>query len=108
MISIVIPCWNDAAALRDCLTRVVPLAARHEILVADASSTEACAAVAAAFPSVRLIRCDPPNRGRQMNSGAAAAAGDVLLFQHTDTELTADHLSAIERALATDPGLVGG
>jgi rSAM/selenodomain-associated transferase 2 len=108
MISIIIPCWNDAAALRDCLARFVRLAPHHEILVADASSTEDCAAIAAAFPSVRLIRCDRANRGRQMNAGAAAAAGDVLLFQHTDTELTANHLAAIERALAADPRIVGG
>jgi rSAM/selenodomain-associated transferase 2 len=108
MISIVIPCWNDAAALKECLQRIVPLAAHHEILVADASSTEDCAAIAAAFPAVRLIRCDRPNRGRQMNAGAAAATGDVLLFQHTDTELTADHLTAIEDALAADSQLIGG
>jgi rSAM/selenodomain-associated transferase 2 len=108
MISIIIPCWNDAAALKECLARSVPLAAAHEILLADASSTQDCAAIAAAFPAVRLIRCDRPNRGRQMNAGATAAIGEVLLFQHTDTELTADHLAAIERALSSDPQIVGG
>ena len=108
MISIVIPCWNDAAALKECLQRILPIAADHEILVADASSTEDCAAIAAAFPAVRLVRCEKPNRGRQMNAGAAAATGDVLLFQHTDTELTADHLTAIDRALSGAPQIVGG
>jgi rSAM/selenodomain-associated transferase 2 len=108
MISIIIPCWNDASALEECLGRIVPVAGAHEILVADASSTEDCAAIAAAFAGVRLIRCDRPNRGRQMNAGAASATGDVLLFQHTDTELTADHLRAIERALSSDPQVVGG
>src|SRR6266567_6941830 len=100
MISIIIPCWNDANALQECLSRVAPLASSHEIIVADASTTTDCAAIAATFPAVRLIRCDRPNRGRQMNAGAAAAIGDVLLFQHTDTELSADHLAAVERAIA--------
>jgi glycosyltransferase involved in cell wall biosynthesis len=86
MISIIIPCWNDANALQECLSRIAPAAGGHEIIVADASSTCDCAAIAAAFAGVRVVRCDRPNRGRQMNAGAAAATGDILLFQHTDTE----------------------
>jgi hypothetical protein len=44
-----------------------------------------------------------------MNCGVAAAAtGDLLLFQHTDTELTAAHLQSIERATSADPQIVGG
>src|SRR6266566_7003116 len=39
MISIIIPCWNDACALQECLARIVPIAAAHEIIVADASTT---------------------------------------------------------------------
>ena len=108
MISIIIPCWNDADALRECLARIVPVAATHEVIVADASSTSDCAAIAASFSAVRVVGCDRPNRGRQMNCGAAAATGDVLLFQHTDTELNLAHLQAIERALSADAQLVGG
>jgi rSAM/selenodomain-associated transferase 2 len=107
MISIIIPCWNDAAALQECLHRVVPIAAGHEVILADASTTPHCATIAATFDRVRVVPCDRPNRGRQMNLGAAAATGDTLLFQHTDTDLTADHLAAIERA-TTDPAVVGG
>lgn len=107
MISIIIPCWNDAHALQECLARIVLIAKQHEIIVADASTTDACANIARAFPNVRLIPCKHPNRGRQMNCGAAAATGGILLFQHTDTELNAAHLAAIERALQ-DPMVVGG
>jgi rSAM/selenodomain-associated transferase 2 len=108
MISIIIPCWNDANALQECLSRVAPVAGGHQIIVADASSTGDCAAIAAAFAGVRVVRCDRPNRGRQMNAGAAAAHGDVLLFQHTDTELSAEHLAAVERATAADAQVIGG
>ena len=107
MISIIIPCWNDAAALQECLNRITPIAGGHEIIVADASTTPHCATIAAIFPDVKLDPCDRPNRGRQMNLGAAAATGDALLFHHTDTDLTADHLAAIERAMS-NPQIVGG
>ncbi len=46
-------------------------------------------------------------RARQMNDGAAAARGDVLLFLHADTALPAGALDAVRRAMA-DPGVVGG
>jgi rSAM/selenodomain-associated transferase 2 len=108
MISIIIPCWNDANALQECLSRIAPVAGGHEIIVADASSTGDCAAIAGGFANVRIVRCDRPNRGRQMNAGAAAANGDLLLFQHTDTELFAEHLAAIERAAAADAQIIGG
>jgi rSAM/selenodomain-associated transferase 2 len=106
MISIVIPCWNDSAALEEALGRIVPIAVRHEVIVADASTTDDSAAVARSA-GARVVKCDRPNRGRQMNTGAAAATGDVLLFQHADTELGAEHLAAIERAMA-DPQVIGG
>jgi glycosyltransferase involved in cell wall biosynthesis len=54
-----------------------------------------------------LLKCSAPNRGAQMNVGAMFANGDVVLFQHADTELTDAHLAAIEQALR-DPAIVGG
>jgi rSAM/selenodomain-associated transferase 2 len=107
MISIIIPCWNDAAALKECLDRIFPISNHHQIIVADASTTSACANIAREIPTVEVLQCNHPNRGRQMNAGATAARGDILLFQHTDTELAADHLRAIESAL-TDPQIIGG
>ena len=106
MISIVIPCWNDAAALKEALERIVAIRGGHELIVADASTTDDSADLARSL-GARVVRCDRPNRGRQMNAGAATATGEVLLFQHTDTELGAEHLAAIE-ALIKDPAVVGG
>lgn len=42
----------------------------------------------------------PAGRARQMNAGAAVAAGNVLVFLHADTELPVRALSRIESALA--------
>jgi len=49
----------------------------------------------------------PPGRAPQMNAGAAASRGDVLLFLHADTLLPRDARLAIEGALE-DPACVGG
>ncbi len=48
-----------------------------------------------------------PNRGRQMNLAAQNATGDVLIFHHADSILSAAHLDAIREALR-DPAIVGG
>jgi rSAM/selenodomain-associated transferase 2 len=72
----------------------------------DGSSTDATAAIAARFPQVRLL-ASPRGRARQMNAGARAARGDVLLFLHADTLLPDDALAAVEAAVG-DPGVVAG
>ena len=46
-------------------------------------------------------------RGSQMNTGAVAAKGDILLFLHADTILPDDYDEHVLGALA-GPGVVGG
>jgi len=49
----------------------------------------------------------PAGRARQMNEGAKASHGEVLLFLHADTQLPRDANTVINRALA-DRRMVGG
>jgi len=77
-----------------------------EVVLADGGSTDATAAIAARSPQVRLL-ASPRGRARQMNAGARAARGDVLLFLHADTLLPDGALAAVEAA-ASDPGVVAG
>lgn len=58
-------------------------------------------------PSTVVLLTAPPGRAPQMNAGAAASRGQILLFLHADTLLPPDARSAIERALE-DPAYVGG
>ena len=58
-------------------------------------------------PNVKLLRCDLPSRGKQMNDGAGIASGDVLVFLHADTEMHEEHLEAIARAM-NDEAVIGG
>jgi rSAM/selenodomain-associated transferase 2 len=72
----------------------------------DGGSTDATAATAARFPGVRIL-VSPRGRARQMNAGARAARGEVLLFLHADTRLPEGALAAVEAAVSA-PGVVAG
>jgi rSAM/selenodomain-associated transferase 2 len=85
-LSVVMPALNEAAGIADALAALAPLrAAGHEVIVADGGSTDGTPALAAAGAD-RVIAA-PRGRARQMNAGAAAARGEVLLFLHADTRL---------------------
>ena len=77
-----------------------------EIVLVDGGSTDATATIVARFPEISLL-ASPRGRARQMNAGARAARGDVLLFLHADTLLPDGALAAVGAA-AGDPGVVGG
>ena len=57
-------------------------------------------------PEARLIHA-PRGRAGQMNAGAVLAAGEALLFLHSDTTLPPDFVQQLELALS-DRGVVGG
>jgi rSAM/selenodomain-associated transferase 2 len=80
------PALEEAGVIWRTLESLAPLRARgHEVIVSDGGSTDATRAVAA--PLADRVLVAPRGRARQMNAGAAAATGDVLLFLHADTEL---------------------
>ena len=103
-LSVVVPTLDEAEALPASLA-----AARqpgvHEVIVVDGGSRDGTLAVARARAD-RVLEA-PRGRARQMNAGAAAARGDVLLFLHADTRVPAGYARAVARALA-DPAVVGG
>jgi glycosyltransferase involved in cell wall biosynthesis len=110
MLSVIIPVWNDTASLSACLARFGgPVMPPVEVIVADASSEKerrlidrGCAAAGA-----HVVHCPGPSRGAQLNAGAAAATGDILVFTHADTELLPAHLDAVVTAML-DPVVLGG
>ena len=106
MISIVIPAFNEAAELPATLAALRGQEAGHEVIVADARSTDATAEIARAA-GAKLIVSLRRQRAAQMNLGAAAARGDTLLFLHADTRLAPGALRAVERSLR-ESAVVGG
>jgi len=88
-LSIIIPVLNEAQALPCLLESLLPLRrSAVEVIIVDGGSGDGTAAIAesAGFCLLRSA----PGRARQMNAGAMAATGDVLLFLHADTVLPAD------------------
>jgi rSAM/selenodomain-associated transferase 2 len=97
--SIVMPTLNEAEGIVAALERLDDWRrAGNEVIVADGGSVDGTAALAVPYCD-DVLRC-PSGRARQMNTGAAAARGDVLVFLHADTELPAHALDAIRSALA--------
>jgi rSAM/selenodomain-associated transferase 2 len=97
-LSIVVPTLNEAREIRAALDALAGLrAAGHEVIVADGGSSDGTPELARGCCD-RLVRSHP-GRARQMNAGARAASGDVLVFLHADTRLPARADALIGAAL---------
>ena len=98
-ISIVIPVLNEADSISTTLQALQPLRTQgHEVIVVDGGSADGSPALAA--PLVDRLMQTTPGRGHQMNVGAAAAEGDVLLFLHADTLLPTNTPDLIAQAFS--------
>ena len=85
-LSVVMPVLNEAAGIQAALDALAPLRARGaDVVVVDGGSGDGTAALAK--PLADRVLSAPRGRASQMNAGAAAAIGDVLLFLHADTRL---------------------
>lgn len=98
-ISIVIPVLDEAATIATQLAALQEFRlVGAELLVVDGGSSDAT--VACAAPACDRVLVAPRGRGSQMNAGAQAASGVVLIFLHADTMLPADAFAAVRRAVA--------
>ena len=105
-VSVIIPALNERGGLPDTVARVQACLPEAQIVVADGGSTDGMGEWILEQPALSLVDA-PRGRGPQMNAGAAAAAGAVLLFLHADCLLPAEAGPQIALALA-DPATVGG
>lgn len=88
-LSIVVPVLDEAALVVPALQRLAPLRARGcEIVVVDGGSRDATRTLAR--PHADVVIEAPRGRAAQLNAGARAARGEVLLFLHIDSRLPAD------------------
>jgi rSAM/selenodomain-associated transferase 2 len=105
--SIIVPVLNEADQINPLIEHIHnqgfgPL---YEVIVVDGDPQGG---------TVRIIQdkdviaiTSEKGRGRQMNAGAAAARGEILIFLHADTKLPDGALEKISRALE-DQNYVGG
>lgn len=95
-ISIVIPTLNEEEYIADTLDRIMPLS-YGEVIVVDGGSQDNTVEIAQDWGATVIP--SRPSRGVQMNTGARAARGDILLFLHADTQLPQDYAESIRNAM---------
>ena len=110
MISIIAPLYNEGRTVEGLVSHLRTLRGLHEAILVDASdqaeSLENLAAIDRLYrpepgkPSIRIISTDQPGRSRQMNLGAKAATGDILLFLHCDTRLPVNAIAMVEQVIS--------
>lgn len=92
------PALDEAHGIVAALQALAPLREQGvEVLVVDGGSSDDT--IAAARPLANSVLQAPRGRASQMNSGAAAARGQMLLFLHADTRLPENAFSLVEQAL---------
>ena len=101
-LSIVIPTLNEERGLPSFLPPA--LQAADEVWVSDGESSDATVEIATALGA--MVVSGPAGRGAQLNRGARACQGEILLFLHADTRLPKGAAAAVHQAIAG--GAVGG
>lgn len=98
-VSVIVPVHNQYAITRRCLAAVAyaPTAIPYEVIVVDDGSVDGTAErLAVEAPGVRVVRHDYARGFNQACcSGAAVAAGEVLVLLNNDTEPSAHWLDEL-------------
>ncbi len=95
-ISIIIPVLNEASTINKTLASIEN-ASNIEIILVDGGSEDETVAIAQSC-GIKVLS-SPPGRATQMNKGAAAATGDILLFLHADTRLPNNFDTSVRQSL---------
>ncbi len=106
LISLVVPVWHDDHLVVDLVSRVSLDATVAEWVVAAVHPSEILRKLEERG-EIRLIICERPSRGAQMNAGAGAAHGSLLCFHHADSYLRPKHLRSLTAA-AGNQAIIGG
>jgi rSAM/selenodomain-associated transferase 2 len=106
LVSVIVPALNEAQNIADCVA-----AARRgytpdqvEIIVVDGGSTDG---TPDRVPRDATLIRSPRGRAVQLNQGAAASRGEILVFCHADSRLPAGWRDAVIEALQR-PRVSGG
>jgi rSAM/selenodomain-associated transferase 2/rSAM/selenodomain-associated transferase 1 len=96
--SVIIPTLNERESLPETIRALAEHQWIHEVIVADGGSTDGTREWVASQNFARLVD-SPPGKGNQINRGAQATSGDILLILHADCQLPADAGERITSAL---------
>jgi rSAM/selenodomain-associated transferase 2 len=104
LVSIIIPTLNEAGNILRTIDSVRQQDRAAEIIVADGGSVDGTPEIAR--PYAQVID-SPRGRAVQLNTGARAATGDVLLFLHGDSRIAPGALAKMRQVL-DNPHIAGG
>ena len=103
-ISIIIPALNEAGSISKFLPELLSIPG-IEIIVVDGGSSDNTVDTAKGL-GAKVLRVSV-GKASQMNAGAKAARGDILLFLHGDTRLAPGFADQVRNAL-NHPGVAAG
>lgn len=106
LVSVIVPTLNEAENIQACCRAAQRSYGdgQVEIIIADGGSSDGT--LDCVPDGIRVVNA-PRGRGTQMNRGAAAAQGEILLFCHADSKLPQGWREAVIQALR-DPEVSGG
>jgi rSAM/selenodomain-associated transferase 2 len=107
VISVVLPVYNEERALPATLTQLCLQDGDYEIIAVDGGSSDATLEILAGYSRIQVLKA-PKGRAIQMNTGAAAAQGEWLVFLHADTQLPPRALSRLNDWESQDEIQAGG
>ena len=104
IISIIISTRNEADSIGGLLPEMLGIPG-VELLVVDGDSTDNTVDIAKSL-GAKVLETSP-GRAQQMNAGAEAAQGGILLFLHSDTHLASGFAEHV-REILKQPGVAAG
>lgn len=105
LLSVIMPCYNEAATLPAILERVRAIKIDKQIVAVDDHSSDTTFAIlereAARDPSMVVVR-HPTNRGKgaAVRSGLARATGEIVIIQDADLEYDPEDYYELVRPIA--------
>jgi rSAM/selenodomain-associated transferase 2/rSAM/selenodomain-associated transferase 1 len=103
-ISVIIPTLNEEGNIKELLHDLANVS-EIEVIVTDGGSTDGTVDICQRH-NVPVVR-SKPGRANQMNRGASLAAGEILLFLHSDTRLPEDFVHLVRQAMSVKNVVAG-
>ena len=106
LVSVVIPCYNQARYLGDAIRSVlIQTIAQAEVVVVNDGSRDDTVAVAGSFPEVRCITQENRGLSAARNTGLAHCRGELVVFLDADDRLLPGALETGSALMTADPAL---
>ncbi len=91
--SFIILTLNEEAFIAKCIDSICNIIPDAEIIIADGGSTDSTVDICKSYKA--KVVSSSKGRGTQLNEGAKAASGEILIFLHADTFLPDNALNLI-------------